>query len=69
VDSFSCWLKGEEEPDPAKGPRVFSLSIDFDDRTASLDSAFAVSDYFGLNATEARRIAAEVGKAVSGWRL
>ena len=54
---------------PAKGPRVLSLSIDFDDRTASLDSAFAVSDYFGLNATEARSVAAEVGKAVSAWRL
>lgn len=54
---------------PVAGPRLLSLSIDFDDRTASLDSAFAVSDYFGLNATEARSIAVEVGKVVSGWRL
>ena len=54
---------------PANGPRVLSLSIDLDDRTASLDSAFAVSDYFGLNTTEARSVAAEVGKAVSAWRL
>jgi len=53
---------------PVAGPRVLSLSIDFGDRTASLDSALAVSDHFGLDAKEARKIAAEVGKVVSGWQ-
>ncbi|MFZ3215136.1 MAG: HipA domain-containing protein [Candidatus Acidiferrales bacterium] len=53
---------------PVAGPRVLSLSIDLGDRTASLDSALAVSDHFGLDAKEARKIAAEVGKAVSAWR-
>ena len=53
---------------PVSGPRVLSLSIDLGDRTASLDSALAVSDHFGLNTKEARKIAAEVGKAVSAWR-
>ncbi|MGB9070783.1 MAG: HipA domain-containing protein [Candidatus Acidiferrales bacterium] len=53
---------------PVAGPRVLSLSIDFSDRTASLDSALAVSDHFGIGTKEARKIAVEVGKAVSGWR-
>lgn len=53
---------------PVAGPRVLSLSIDFGDRTASLDSALAVCDHFGLDAKEARRIAGEVGKTVGGWR-
>ncbi len=49
-------------------PRVLSLAIDETDATASLDLAFAVAAQFGLKADEARKIAGEVGKAVSGWR-
>jgi serine/threonine-protein kinase HipA len=49
-------------------PRVLSLAIDETDATASVDLAFAVAAQFGLKADEARKIAGEVGKAVSGWR-
>jgi len=49
-------------------PRVLSLAIDEGDPTASLELAFAVTRQFGLKAEDARKIAAEVGKAVSGWR-
>lgn len=49
-------------------PRVLSTAIDLDDGTASLRLALSVADYFELGPDEARRIAAEVGKAVSKWR-
>lgn len=49
-------------------PRVLSTVINEDDSTASLVLAMEVAGYFDLKADEARRIAAEVGKAVSGWR-
>ena len=49
-------------------PRVLSTAIDLDDRTASLNLALSVADYFELGPDEARRIAVEVGKAVSLWR-
>jgi serine/threonine-protein kinase HipA len=49
-------------------PRVLSLAITLDDNTASLGLAFEVADYFGVSATEARRIAGEVGLPVSKWR-
>ena len=50
-------------------PRVLSTTITFDgDPTASLELALGVADYFGLSTDEARRIAKEVGKAVSKWR-
>ncbi len=49
-------------------PRVLSTAIDLDDGTASLKLALEVSGYFELTADEARRIAAEVGKAVAAWR-
>jgi len=49
-------------------PRVLSTAIDLDDTTASLDLAFEVAGYFSLKPSEARKIAREVGEAVSSWR-
>ena len=49
-------------------PRVLSLAIDEADSTASLELAFAVAGEFGIKPEEARKIAGDVGKAVSGWR-
>ena len=49
-------------------PRVLSTAIDPDDPSASIDLAFAAAEYFGLNDKEARKIAASVAAAVSGWR-
>jgi serine/threonine-protein kinase HipA len=49
-------------------PRILTLDITLDDATASLELAFEVADYFGIQATEAKRIAGEVGLAVSKWR-
>ena len=49
-------------------PRVLTLAITLDDGTASLDLAFEVAEYFGVSATDARRIASEVGFVVSQWR-
>lgn len=49
-------------------PRVLATAIDLENTTASLEVAFSVADYFRLDASEARSIAAEVGRAVSGWR-
>jgi serine/threonine-protein kinase HipA len=48
--------------------RVLATSIDPDDPSASMDLALAAGDYFGLAAAEARAVAAEVGRAVAGWR-
>jgi serine/threonine-protein kinase HipA len=49
-------------------PRVLTTAIDLEDGTASLARAIEVAGYFGLDATAATRIAAEVGKAVATWR-
>ena len=49
-------------------PRVLTTAIDLEDGTASIELAYQVAAYFGLNAGDARRIAAEVGKAVASWR-
>ncbi len=49
-------------------PRVLTTAIDTDDTAASLELALSVADYFELDASGARKIAAEVGQAVSGWR-
>ena len=49
-------------------PRVLTTAINLDDGTASLQLAFDVAAYFELDAGGARRIAAEVGRAVSRWR-
>ena len=49
-------------------PRILATTIDLDDATATLDLALDVIDYFELDETEARKIAKQVGQAVSGWR-
>lgn len=49
-------------------PRVLSTAIDLEDRTASLELALEVAEYFELSAVEARRIAKGVGRAVARWR-
>jgi serine/threonine-protein kinase HipA len=49
-------------------PRVLSTAIDTGDATASLDLALDVAGYFGLAKRDARKVAAEVGKAVALWR-
>lgn len=49
-------------------PRVLTTAIDLDDGTASLKLALDVASYFELSNGEARKIAAEVGEAVSTWR-
>jgi serine/threonine-protein kinase HipA len=49
-------------------PRVLSTAIDLEDGTASLKLALDVCEYFELGLKEAQRIAADVGKAVAGWR-
>ena len=48
--------------------RVLSTAIGLDgDPTASLDIAFEVAPQFGLKATDAKHIAAEVGAATARW--
>lgn len=49
-------------------PRVLTTAINLDDGTASLDLALEVAAYFELNPAEARKIAAETGRAVAAWR-
>jgi serine/threonine-protein kinase HipA len=49
-------------------PRVLATAIDLEDGTASMALAYSVADYFDLGPKDARRIAAEVGKAVATWR-
>ncbi|QDU82456.1 putative DNA-binding transcriptional regulator [Polystyrenella longa] len=49
-------------------PRILSTNIDLDDGTASLPLAYSVAAYFELDEIEAKQIAYEVGRAVSGWR-
>lgn len=56
-------------PTPAEvGPRVLQTYIDEYDGAASLDRTLATAEYYGLNLGDAKRIAGEVGRAVSGWR-
>ena len=49
-------------------PRIHALAIDEIDGTASLDTAMGVAPMFGMTDGAARAIAAEVGRAVRGWR-
>jgi serine/threonine-protein kinase HipA len=49
-------------------PRILSTLIDTEDGTASLDLALSVAGYFNLSLAPARKIAGEVGAAVSRWR-
>ena len=56
-------------PVPAEfKPRILTTLIDENDGTASMELAFSVTTQFLLPLADARRIAAEVAKAVSRWR-
>ena len=50
-------------------PRVLTTAIDLDDGTASLMLAISVVGYFELDEGKARKIAAEVGRAVATWQV
>jgi serine/threonine-protein kinase HipA len=47
---------------------VLSLAVDDQDHTASLELAFEVAEYFGIDDDTARQIAKEAGQAVASWR-
>lgn len=49
-------------------PRVLSLAVDDQEHTASIELAFQVAEYFGIDKKTARRIANEIGQAVASWR-
>ncbi len=49
-------------------PRILTTNISLDDNVASLDLALSVAAEFGLSLTQAKKIAKEVGDAVSKWR-
>jgi len=48
--------------------RILSTRISLDDGTCSVDLALEQASWFGLSSGSARRIVAEVGKAVRDWR-
>jgi serine/threonine-protein kinase HipA len=54
-------------PNP-DNPRRLSTLIDFDDSTASIETALSVSGYFRLSAAEAVTIVGGVERATSHWR-
>ncbi|MCD4719481.1 MAG: HipA domain-containing protein [Desulfobacula sp.] len=56
----------EPTPDHIKA-RILRTNIDLYNGTASLDLAYEVVEYFGLNIVEARKIAKEVANAVKNW--
>jgi serine/threonine-protein kinase HipA len=49
-------------------PRILATAINEDDGTASLALAMEVAGYFELDTENARKIAAQVGKAITKWR-
>ncbi len=49
-------------------PRVLTLAIDEESRTASFELALSVAAYFELDEPQARAIARDVGRIVSYWR-
>lgn len=49
-------------------PRELSLAVDDHDHAASLELAFQVAEYFGMDDKTAHGIASEVGQAVASWR-
>lgn len=56
-------------PTPAEtGPRVLQTYIDEYDGAATVDRALATAEYYGLDLDDAKRIAGEIGRAVSAWR-
>ena len=61
-------LRSESRAHVREPTGVLTTYIDEFDGTASLDRALATAEYYGLSPTQARRIAGDVWKAVSGWR-
>jgi serine/threonine-protein kinase HipA len=55
-------------PDPRPGPKYLSTAIGEGAPEARIDTLLGVADIFGLDAGEARRVAAEVAVATAGWR-
>jgi serine/threonine-protein kinase HipA len=55
-------------PNPAPGPKQLSTAIDRTDTTASVDTLMSVAGRFGLDASAAVFVLAEVTSAVSAWR-
>jgi serine/threonine-protein kinase HipA len=49
-------------------PRILTTAIDFDDTSASLETALAIAGDFRLSGIEAREIVKEVAGAVKLWR-
>lgn len=57
-------------PRPAhKHQRIHQMALNVDDATSSLDLAYEVASYFGLNRAEAEGIVQEVGVAVRPWPI
>lgn len=56
-------------PTPTEiGPRVLSTAIDFDDPSASLDTAMSVSEDFRLSPEKAKKTARNIAGATTRWR-
>jgi serine/threonine-protein kinase HipA len=55
-------------PNPAPGPKQLSTAIDLTDTTASVDTLMSVAGRFGLDASAALSVLAEVTHAVATWR-
>ena len=70
-DSYNGWHLSpvyDLEPTPVQvKPRILHTRIDFHDGTASLDSAYAVAEEFGLSPKKARKIAQEIGEGTQSW--
>lgn len=49
-------------------PRILRTTIGWDDAATSIDHALETAEYYGLNPADAKNAAAEVARAVSGWR-
>ena len=55
-------------PNPAPGPKHLSTAIDLTDTAASVDTLMSVADRFGLDASAAVSVLAEVTHAAAAWR-
>jgi serine/threonine-protein kinase HipA len=55
-------------PNPAAGPKHLSTAINLTDTAASVDTLMSVADRFGLDASAAVSVLAEVTQAVAAWR-
>ena len=55
-------------PNPAPGPKQLSTAIDLTDTAASVDTLMSVAGRFGLDASAAVSVLAEVTQAVAAWR-